>query len=551
MVGYCTDPTTGHPASAMPFGGGATVMTHGAILCLGVAIGYAVAVSVGMAEAPCPPCSSSSSSGGIPEAQGPTVGSRPPTTAESQWLANEGANRAAGYIQAAESLCASSLRARDRELARSGKLAQISHPAFMVQWLVLAALDLSPTSQPVQLDAAKLMLAACDLEAGPLEAGPSSDAVTILDNAVAMAAAACRQHGQGKAKEKSRLQALLKWVDNPQGVLLYEQPAPRAEILSEFGGRVREWLRPGGGPPDLPASFLISNTSKAGARSSSDSVRKKIAARSKDHLLFPTHVTTTNVIDVVPVGFCDRLAKLATDKYTSFTQEEMPSITKRVGESAAMEGLNDYFFIRQAKGTMELRNRENQAWWPEMYKKSSDFKLLRKLFHASMLEYAARHGIVLPAEKWRTDRPDLYDIPLWAAVYPAGSKSGARHGHHIHTASLVSCVLYVQTSQEPSPIGFADPRGVDSSRDWDEEEKDDYDPNTQREPPRSFVCTVLLVESDRFVCLGAQQRRRSIERNISFHRRETSYVSRLGWYTRFRQSKATTRARLEWPLLQT
>eukprot|EP01047_Picozoa_sp_COSAG01_P022034 COSAG01_NODE_1297_length_10848_cov_60.004279_8_plen_470_part_00 len=466
------------------------MMTHGAILCLGVAIGYAIAVGMVSMEAPRP---QSYASSGVTRAQGPLVGSRLPTTAESQWLANEGTNRAVGYIQAAERVCTNGFRVRDQQLARSGgELTQISHPAFQVQWLLLGALDLAPTSQAVQLEATKLMLSAADLEAGPWSEMSSSDAPTILDNAVALAAAACRRD-----KDKSRLQALLKWVENPQGVLLREHL--RQEVLDEFGGRVRKWLRRG--PPELPASYLISNTSKAGARSSSDSVRKKIAASFKDHLLFPTHITTTNVIDVMPAGFCDRLAKLATDKYASFAREAMPSITSMVGESAATEVLNDNFYVRQAKGTGDLRNRENVAWWPEMYRKSSDFKLLRKLFHGAMLEYAGRHGIVVPPEKWQTDHPDLYDVALWAAVYPAGGKSGARHGHHVHATSLVSCVLYVQTSEEPSPIGFADPRGVDSSRDWEEELKNDYDPNTQREPPFSLILSAYTVYAAEYLWL--------------------------------------------------
>ena len=214
--------------------------------------------------------------------------------------------------------------------------------------------------------------------------------------------------------------------------------------------------------------------------------------------------------------------------------------------------LNDNFFMEQTKSSGDLDTPEGRAWWPDMYRKSKDFKLLRKVIHAAMLEYAGRHGLVAPPEPWQpAAHPDMYDVSLWAAVYPDDSVfPGARIGHHNHPGSLVSCVIYVQTSGQPTPIALVDPRGVDSTRDWhsvwQNKEESDYDAHTQRE---SSDLSIYLVAVPAFaslpanangltcarVCLLFQPRRRFIERSIFSQRKETSYASRLGWCTTCRR----------------
>lgn len=473
--------------AAAGIGASSTAMTQGAVICMAVAVGYALAIAVHMAGSPAAG-DSCASLHRLLRARGATLG-RPPTADETQWLANEGARRAAEYIQAAERVSTGSFREREKEIAQNGELTGVGtarrrHQALVVVQQVLGALDLSPT-QPNMLDAAKLLLAACDME--PEYAGGGQ--FPMIEHAVALAAAACRKQGGSKAEARGRLQALVKWIDDPaQGVLLRQQPAPNKEVRKEFGKSVRGWLRRPS-PPHLPASYLFSNTSNAGARSSSDSTRKAITASLKDHVLFPTHIMTINVIEMMPAGFCERLAKLAREKYKNFVKTQHTSFIKEAPPDMELTTsiLNDNFFMEQTKSSGDLDTPEGRAWWPDMYRKSKDFKLLRKVIHAAMLEYAGRHGLVTPPEPWQpAAHPDMYDISLWAAVYPDDSVfPGARIGHHNHPGSLVSCVIYVQTSGQPTPIAFVDPRGVDSTRDWhsvwQNKEESDYDAHTQRE----------------------------------------------------------------------
>jgi transposase InsO family protein len=90
-------------------------------------------------------------------------------------------------------------------------------------------------------------------------------------------------------------------------------------------------------------------------------------------------------------------------------------------------------------------------------------------------------------KKWVADLPQIVDnyINLWSTVYPDDSvHPGARIGYHNHPGSFVSCVIYLQTPEQPSPIAFVDPRGVDSTRDWHavKQKTEESDLDTQREP---------------------------------------------------------------------
>eukprot|EP01049_Picozoa_sp_SAG25_P004991 SAG25_NODE_329_length_9697_cov_22.376120_3_plen_554_part_00 len=462
----------------------ATGLKQGAIICAAVALGYALAIATAGIYSP--------SAGNCEPPRilfhGPTLG-RPPTTVEAQWLADEGAKRAVEYIRVAERLFAGSMREQEQEIARSGELndggtSQRRHQALILVQQVLGALDLAP-SPSNQLDASKLLVSACDID--PQYASGEGQ-YPMIDYAIALAAAACHKQDNGNAEAKDRLHALVNWIDEPthHGVqLAAHHLAPhRKEIRRAFGKRVRGWLRRSN-PPELPASFLISNNSKA-KRSSSDSMREAIATSLRDHALFPTHVMTTNVIDMMPAEFCERLAKLVRKKYRTFEKEQQAQFIAHSPADINLTTslLNDQFFMHQTKSFGQLDDSEGGAWWPEMYRRSKDFKLLRKVIHAAMREYATRHGFVTPAEPWQSG-PDLYDINLWSTVYPDDSvHPGARIGYHNHPGSFVSCVIYLQTPEQPSPIAFVDPRGVDSTRDWHavKQKTEESDLDTQREP---------------------------------------------------------------------
>jgi hypothetical protein len=284
------------------------------LLLLHVQLHHLVAKQEGVCEPSTP--SPASFQRLIQDNKSPTVGTTP-TAAEKRWLAEEAAKRAPQYIALSENLAINGLRAREKARAQ-GREIDTFHIHHVAKQQVLGALDLSPT-QSIQLDAAKLMLGLIDLDPSD-----SDNAVAgALEIAMSLAAAACRgkKRGRSKAQAKSRLQALLKWLDEPDSTLLTAGPAPREDIRKVFGQEVRGWLnRPN--PPDLPFSYKYSNTStnvtpvRPYGRVGSDAAMQTISESFKDQLLFPTHVITTNILAEVPAGFCERLSKLAMRKYT-------------------------------------------------------------------------------------------------------------------------------------------------------------------------------------------------------------------------------------------
>eukprot|EP01047_Picozoa_sp_COSAG01_P011199 COSAG01_NODE_489_length_16370_cov_7.973818_9_plen_524_part_00 len=440
------------------------------LLLLHVQLHHLVAKQEGVCE---PSTPSPASFQRLIQDKSPTVGTTP-TAAEKRWLAEEAAKRAPQYIALSENLAINGLRAREKARAQ-GREIDTFHIHHLAKQQVLGALDLSPT-QSIQLDAAKMMLGLIDLD--PKE---GDNAVAgALEIAMSLAAAACRgkKRGRSKAQAKSRLQALLKWLDEPDSTLLTAGPAPREEIRKVFGQEVRGWLnRPN--PPDLPFSYKYSNTStnvtpvRPYGRVGSDAAMQTISESFKDQLLFPTHVITTNILAEVPAGFCERLSKLALRKYTDFVAAAPRDLDLTIAQ------LNNGFFMEQKKSLQQMQDPEARAWWPQMYEQSEDFKLLTRLMRTALNEFARRHDLLPPPAHSNDQHPDMYDLSMWAAVYP-GDKGGARHGHHVHQGSLVSCVLYVQTLDSPLPIAFVDPRGGKPTDDFDSEISE-FHPKKERE----------------------------------------------------------------------
>jgi hypothetical protein len=403
------------------------------------------------------------------QAQSPTLG-RPPNTAERRWLTEEASQRAPQYIKNAERTAIKGLRKRVSQSAEH--VADfLYHSHIVVLQQVLAALDLSPT-QSTQLDAAKLMLAVADLVSEDDDAGETR---AMLKHAVSLAAAACRNRNRrsksAKSASKKRLLALQKWAKDPNGVLLSDSPTPRAGIRKQLGESVKGWLKQG--PPDLALLYQYSNTTSDNTGPVGDTISSAVAASFTDQLIFPTHVMTTNVLAILPSGFCERLAALAIRKYAQFK-------TERSWEGLDIEQLNHAFFHAQSKSGSQLKDPVRQRWWPEMYTRSEDFAVLRKVMRAALTEFASRHGLTPPREPSAEMHPDMYDVAMWAAVSPA-DVAGSRHGSHVHEGSLASCVLYMQTVDEPLPLVFVDPRGGQPTRYW-EAEKSEHDPDYQRKP---------------------------------------------------------------------
>lgn len=188
----------------------------------------------------------------------------------------------------------------------------------------------------------------------------------------------------------------------------------------------------------------------------------------QQRVLFPTHIYHTNLSPFLSNGWCERLASLAIEKYTTFSaqaRQQIPYITANQ--------VNNGFFNNQKKNDFQLNNPQERAWWPELYDKSPDFPQLRQLMRASLEEYAKRQGLVTLG----SSGADAHVTVLWAAVYPGVREGevGGRHGYHTHEFSLASCVLYLKTSGNDSgPIAFIDPRGAAPLDDW-ERDKTEYD----------------------------------------------------------------------------
>lgn len=175
--------------------------------------------------------------------------------------------------------------------------------------------------------------------------------------------------------------------------------------------------------------------------------------------IFPTRILQVNVKQFMPEGFLERLSDLCIKKYKAFAKQN-PQLNPN--------DLNDRFFSSQVTNEDQLDDPEAQKMWPQLYKKSKDFKLLRRLIGGALKAFVPKTG--LGAEPSDKDA----SVILWAAVYPG---NGGRHGYHVHQNSVSSCVFYVKTAGATTPISFIDPRGAPPVNDYEQhEEERDFEP---------------------------------------------------------------------------
>lgn len=169
--------------------------------------------------------------------------------------------------------------------------------------------------------------------------------------------------------------------------------------------------------------------------------------------IFPTLITSVNVIRHFGAGFVEKLADIAIKKYSVFTEQ-----MKNQGMRDPND-INDRFFSKQ--GTREGAYQDPQAmkFWGELYG-TNEYKTLEELLKQALVEHAEKTGYGLaPADVKNAH------MSIWAAVY---LEDGGRHGYHVHQASLSSCVFYAKCPAGKTPIMFIDPRGAPPIHDYEQ-----------------------------------------------------------------------------------
>jgi len=156
--------------------------------------------------------------------------------------------------------------------------------------------------------------------------------------------------------------------------------------------------------------------------------------------IFPTLITSVNIIKYFGQDFPEKLAMIAVSKYRQFSKQQ-----KQKGLTDPND-INDRFFSAQHV-------------WPELHN-TKEYKQLNKFMRAALIEHAAKTGYRLSAK----DVQDSH-VVLWAAVY---LEDGGRHGYHVHQGSLSSCVFYAKAPPGKTPIMFIDPRGAPPTHDYEQ-----------------------------------------------------------------------------------
>lgn len=376
------------------------------------------------------------------------------------WLQSEGERRAPHYLEMAVKFYKDALKLL--QVGNAGHA--VTHLRMQAMLQIVGALDLAASSTTIWMRAGKITLALAELD--------EQDAQNMVEDAVSLFAEACRQ-------EPRLIKDIRRWLKNGRDQVSDSDPVAIKDLRGAARTAMRSWKV--NGLPEVPSTVFwkddsvnchsTGKTSDALPTSGSGSVDADLVAVTRNfgsRTLFATHVLHGNVASEFTPGWCDRLARVSIDRFSSFSAE-----SRRNHGPLTEQQLNNGFFFWQVKDEVGLSIPEHQQKWPELYTDSRDFHILKRVVKASLLEYASRLGLTAPQFADTSE----YVATFWANVYPGVSSGGVggRLGFHTHPWSLASCVLYLQTDPSPSsPIIFVDPRGANPMDDW-ERDKTEYD----------------------------------------------------------------------------
>ncbi|CAD7924007.1 unnamed protein product [Amoebophrya sp. A120] len=107
-------------------------------------------------------------------------------------------------------------------------------------------------------------------------------------------------------------------------------------------------------------------------------------------------------------------------------------------------------------------NKRIKKQWPELHKVSKEVYKISDVVRAEAVAYAQH---LLGKERFADSVRNLRgSAVLWAQVY---LPKGGRHHVHAHQDSLVSCVYYLASDPNRTPLALVDPRGGSVLRDYE------------------------------------------------------------------------------------
>jgi len=360
------------------------------------------------------------------------------------WLSQENARRAPYYIAKARRMYQKALR-QQMKLDKSNDDPFIA--LYDAQHQVLGALDLAPDNASIWARAG---------QATAMIASLSEDRNQVMEKAVDMLAKACEMDG-------ASVDTILAWARKKPK----DEHDALTKVRQSIGKTVSKWKKDGV-PTAAVEHFLPVITGRQSSEVCAEGASmppmaedvqtekapsgqiKAALASMEVRPLFPTLITSVNVVKHFGKGFCEKLADLAIKKYRAFSTDR-----KKKGQTDPND-INDAFFSAQARN------------WPELYR-SDEYKQLKSFMTESLIEHAKKTGYGLSKEDIKKSQ-----ITLWAAIY---LEDGGRHGYHVHQGSLSSCVFYAKAPSGRTPLMFVDPRGAPPTHDYEQHHGEhDFEP---------------------------------------------------------------------------
>jgi len=352
-----------------------------------------------------------------------------------RWLNSENAIRAPYYIAQAKRMYEKGVR-QEKGIDKSNNDPFIA--LYDAQNQVLAALDLGANNASVWLGASQA----------------TAMIASLSENAQENAGQALQMLAKASAMDVSKLDEFLAWAKKK-----VEGDEKRfRKMKKQLGKTAAAWKAAGSIPEVQLDDFLplikrrLSDEScEQGAAMppavNSNSVENDPNQQIKAALssitvrpLFPTLITSVNVIQHFGSSFAKKLADVAVAKYRAF------SAARKKEGMLDPNDINDRFF-------------NSQSHWPELHR-LKEYKQLQDFLLAALIAHAEKTGYPL-SEK---DKAGAH-ISMWAAVY---LEDGGRHGYHVHQGSLSSCVFYAKAPPGKTPIMFIDPRGAPPIHDYEQ-----------------------------------------------------------------------------------
>lgn len=352
-----------------------------------------------------------------------------------KWLNAENILRAPYYIAQAKRMYEKGVR-QDKGIDKSNSDPFIA--LYDAQNQVLAALDLGAKNASVWLGASQATAMIASLSENPSES--AGHALQMLAKASAM--------------DRSKLDEFLAWAKEKVGG---EEKRLR-KMKKQLGKTAAAWKAAGSIPEAQLDGFLPLIDQRLADESCEQGSTMPPALNSKSvekdpkqqinaalssmtvRPLFPTLITSVNVIQYFGSSFAKTLADVAVSKYRSF------SAARKKEGMLDPNDINDRFFNAQSQ-------------WPELHR-LKEYRQLREFLLAALIAHAEKTGYPLSKKA-----KEGAHISMWAAVY---LEDGGRHGYHVHQGSLSSCVFYAKAPPGKTPIMFIDPRGAPPIHDYEQ-----------------------------------------------------------------------------------